>query len=359
MEQDALGASPGAPDTNVSSPGPGPANNDAPAASPSDASQKGPDSDRAALLEVVQKVVGQPAESTVENPQGETEAAKTTADPANPASQPTTSSASQDPLDVDPTDQEMGALVPKTRKRVERLLSQRNSARAETDVLREPAKNWNEFSGYLDQHKLAPADVNLLLGVGAALRRGDMKAFRDGIAPYWKLANEALGDALPQDLSEKVQNGEMTAEVAAEMTRLRHSQMRAEGEVKITQERTQHAETETRVRDVTNAVTQWENGIKQRDPDYGSKADAVLRSSQARLADVLRSGAPYTPDLAVKIAQEAYEEVNGWFQRAAPQRTATRQAPDGTRSSINGGARAEPRSLMEAALRGLELARLH
>jgi hypothetical protein len=346
LDSETQGAPPGAAEPSTSVPadtgGPGP---DA-QASPSDANTQtsSPQDDRAGLLAVVQKVTGTAADI----PGGE--AAPTIPDTGQ---SPLPLTPQTDPLDTDPSDAEMGQLIPKTRKRMERLLNQRNQARTELQNLQQPAEKWNEFNTYLTQAQLAPEDVNLLLGIGAALRRGDMKAFRDGIAPYWQLANEALGDALPVDLHDKVEGGEMTREAAAEMARVRHENHRLQGRVQSQETATTEARTNARVQAVSNAVESWEAGIKQRDPDYGNKADAVLRASQARLAEVLRAGTNYTPELAVQIAQESYNEVNGWMQRLSTPRPATRPGPEGSRHAIN-GARPEPKSLLEAVRLGLE-----
>ena len=247
----------------------------------------------------------------------------------------------------------MEAFQPSTRKRVERLLQQRNDARTELERLKEPAGKWTQFYGYLEQHKLAPEDVNLLLAVGANLRAGNMKAFRDGIAPYWQLANEALGDLLPQDLQAKVESGEVTREMAAEMSRIRHANVRLNGQAQASAtEATQIANQQNSQR-VNAAVTAWEQQIIARDPDYSKKAGAVLRSSQALMSQ--HPGA-MSPDDAVRIAQQAYDEVSGWTGQWRPiQAPATRPVPQGTRG-IN-GARPEPRNLMEAALLGLQRSR--
>jgi hypothetical protein len=350
MATDTEGGAPSsAPDVGTSTPvsltpdtsaDPGPAPSTTPPASPSDA----PVDDHSALLEAVQKVV----EPTAKNLDGEAAPAGPKTDATQPSPEGTV-----DPLDADPGEQELGALIPKTRKRMERLIEQRNSARAETETLKEPAAKWSQFYGYLEQAQLAPEDVNLLLGVGAHLRAGRMKEFRDGIAPYWRLANEALGDFLPQDLQAKVDQGEITNETAAEMSRLRYANARLQGQAQATDKNLQDNRQQQTANAVRNAVTVWEEGVKQRDPDYARKAAAVLRISQALM---LEHGAPQTPEAAVELAKRAYVEAGGWAGQFTPPPQPTRPVPDSTR--VNGsGARPEPRNLMEAAMLGLERSR--
>jgi hypothetical protein len=64
-----------------------------------------------------------------------------------------------------------------------------------------------QLTGYLREHQLAPDDVNMLLGVGASLRRGDFQGFLNGVMPYVQAAQEALGLRLPPDLPSTVEDG--------------------------------------------------------------------------------------------------------------------------------------------------------
>jgi hypothetical protein len=346
MDSDTDSAPSSTPDANVSADTPAPSANsgtaaqDAPSASSSDAP---PVSEHEGLLAVVRKVVQPDAAKNL--PQSEAAEAGPTPDAAAVPSTP-------DPLDSDPTDAELKDFPSKSRKRVERLLSQRNSLRTEVESLKEPAAHWQQMHGYLTANKLAAEDVNLLLGVGAALRRGDFKAFRDGVAPYWQLANEALGDFLPTDLHEKVETGEMTRDVAAEVSRMRYANARLQGQAQQSEREVQQDTQSRTAQAVRDAVTVWEQGIMRRDPDYAKKAGAVLRISQALMAE---NGQAVTPDVAVQIAQRAYEETNTLAGNFQPLVQRTRSSPDSTR--VVNGARPQPRTLMEAALLGLERSR--
>lgn len=326
--------------------GSGPAAQDAPSASPSDAR---PD-DHAALLGVVKQVT-RPENSGSEGRSASQQGSAVAPQQATGA--PQSAPPTADPLDIDPSAQELEGFAPPTRKRVERLLKQRNDARVEIERLKEPAGKWQQLYGYLTQHKLAAEDVNLLLGIGAHMRAGNWRAVRDGMAPYWQLANEALGDMLPQDLQARVSNGEITQDMAAEMSRIRHQNIRLNGMQKASEQEANQVASQQNAQAVNNAVTAWEQQIIQRDPDYARKAGAVLRNSQALMSQ--HQGA-MTPADAVRIAQQAYDEVNGWAGQWRPaQNTPIRPGPQGTRA-IN-GARPEPRNLMEAALLGLQRSR--
>jgi hypothetical protein len=103
---------------------------------------------------------------------------------------------------------------------------------------------------------------------------------------------------------------------------------------------------------VQAAVTTWETETKGRDPDYALKAPAVLRISQALIAE---QGRPKTAEAAVAMAKAAYEEAGRMFAAVRPAPRPTASVPSGARA-VN-GARAEPTTMMEAAIRGLERSR--
>jgi hypothetical protein len=103
---------------------------------------------------------------------------------------------------------------------------------------------------------------------------------------------------------------------------------------------------------VASAVTTWEAELRGRDPDYDRKAPYVLRFSQALIAE---HGRPRTAEAGIAMAKQAYEEANRMFASVKPAPVPTAPQPSGARS-VN-GARAEPKTLMEAAMLGLERAR--
>ena len=324
-------------------------------ASPGDNRASTPDApvdDRSALLAAVQDVVkAKPKNPEGEGKQAAPELASPTTDPNKP-DQP-----AADPLEADPTEAELAAQAPKTRQRIEKLLAERNAVRAEIAALQPAVAKWNQMEGYLKRHDLAAEDVNLLLGVGAALRRGDFKAFRDGVLPYVQLAEQALGLSLPPDLNAKVEAGELTAEAAKELSVARIANARLQGEAKArtnqdTARRT--ADEQARVsNEVQGAVTAWEADVKGRDPDYARKASAVLRITQAIIAE---KGRPRTAAEAVGLAKSAYEEATRMFAAARPAPVPTLPQPNGA-AAVNTDARPAPKTMMEAALLGLQKSR--
>lgn len=259
-------------------------------------------------------------------------------------------------LSQDPTEEELAQSTPKAAKRIRQLLNERFQLREQVKGLDAEAQISRSLKTYLQTHDIAKEDFQLTLDLAAAMRRGDFRSFLEGVGPYVQLATEALGLTLPNDLQQSVARGQMTADAASAMSRERYARALAEqNATRLTQQQQfqtrQHNGAELS-RSVEQAVTAWENQIRTSDPDYGRK-EATVRNFL--WAVIQEKGTPQSPEHAVEIAREAYERANNTLRDFAPAPKPTRMTP----SSIGrtaAGARPEPKTLMEAALLGLERA---
>lgn len=245
--------------------------------------------------------------------------------------------------DKDWSEAELKAVKPHTRKYIGRLVQQRQRLRDDLAAVQPELTQHRQLRSYLDQHKLAPEDVNLLLNVGAALRRGDYKGFLDGIEPYRDVARQSLGLDVAQDLRARVDDGSMTEESAKELTRTRLDAARARAEAESGQQQVQQRDTSALQTQLRSAVDQWETTIRGRDPDYELKEPLIRRTTQGLLQEL---GVPRTQQDAVALAQRAYDEVTAQMARARPAPQATRQRPAAV-STPSLGANPEPRSMLD------------
>jgi hypothetical protein len=256
----------------------------------------------------------------------------------------------------DPSEEEMARYTSRTRDRIKQLLTQRDSARTEAETHKADAEMANGLRSFLSEHRIQKEDFTLLLDLGVALRKGDFRTFYEGVGPYVQLAEEALGITLPADLQAAVQQGMMTTEAARQYSRERMARQIAESQNTQTQQETQQfvsrQQQDALSQAVSGAVNQWEARTRQQDPDYGHKQDLV----KDMLWSVIReTGTPQTPEHAVQIAQEAYRRVNDAAARFRPAPRATQAVPSSVHRAT--GATPEPKTLMEAAMIGLERAR--
>jgi hypothetical protein len=104
---------------------------------------------------------------------------------------------------------------------------------------------------------------------------------------------------------------------------------------------------------VNRSVSAYEERLAANDPDYKAKATSVKRIAQAMLQE--RGGTISTVEEALAITKAAYEEANATLRKLQPTPHATGRVPNGNGHSRS--ARAEPTTLYEAALQGLERSR--
>jgi hypothetical protein len=260
-------------------------------------------------------------------------------------------------LSKDPTEEELARYNQNgAAKRIRKLLDERLQLREQVKGLDAEAQISRSLKTYLQTHDIAKEDFQLTLDLAAAMRRGDFRQFLEGVGPYVQLATEALGLTLPNDLQQSVARGQMTVDAAAAMSRERYARALAEqNATRLTQQQQIQHQRQNGAdlsRSVEQAVTAWENQVRTSDPDYGRK-EATVR--QFLWAVINERGVPQSPEHAVQIANDAYERATNTLREFAPAPRPTRLSP----SSIGrtaAGARPEPKTLMEAALLGLERA---
>jgi len=283
------------------------------------------------------------------DPQKDSSEPQAEPDPSEKAQEDTEedkSSGDEDELPDEPDEAELDGYKPKTRRRIEKLLSERNE-------LRRQSAEYAPFVEAMTNHDVSRDDMALLLGAGAALRRGDFEAFLAGVQPYVDRAQAMLGQRLTPDLQEQVNQGYITADAARELAQRRAHGEHIQGEADRTKERTEKQALEDHAVNVRRTISEWETATRERDPDYAIKQDAVRRHAQALIQE---RGIPQTTEQAVEYAEEAYREVTKLTEAARPQPRSTRLTPNGAQSSNAHGARSEPTSLYDAAMRGLAAA---
>ena len=320
---------------------------------------------RESLLDAVQQAVPglRPSQQQQDDEGGATPA------PAAKPDQAAASAAKPDDfsdLSDDIPAEEMAQYRQQTQRRFHKLLGQRNDARQQVEALTgevgklkalEPSAQAAEsVQKYLRDNDIGRDDFLMLLELGSAMRRGDFRTFYEGVKPYVQLAEEYLGLALPADLHQAVQQGQMTTQAAQQMSRTRMDGALAQSQrlrqQQLFEQNNQMIGRQNLGNAVTAAVASWEQQMKQQDPDYAAK-EPLLR--QIMWAVVEERGRPQTPEHAVAIAQEAYKRSGEFITRYKPPPRPTMKTPSST--GRTNGAVPEPGSLKEAVQQALERAR--
>lgn len=238
--------------------------------------------------------------------------------------------------------------------RWQEMLRERDGYKAQVESLKDKAERFDAIGAFAQQHGLNADELNQGFQIMALMKNDPQKAL-ELLAPHLANLELATGRRLPEDLQADVENGLITAERAQELARIRleaqtHRQRaeRTEAEIRAEREREQQREQQRQAaeaaRAMQGAVMQWEEGIKQRDPDYSHKQRFVTDRVRALMAE---KGRPQNAEEAVALVKEAYDDVTRQMRTMLPKREQVR-----TVTSDQSSTRATPApKTMEEAIR--------
>lgn len=313
-------------------------------------------------------------EKPAAEPKGETtvlDAVKAALDKSNPENAPTSEkpdpkSAAEPAADAkkdgadgeaesdDLSEEELTRLRPKTRKRIENLLADRTTRDRRIAELEPKAAEFDKVLNFVEDAGLSTDEVNRGFNVMRDLKRDPEKAYAT-LKPIVAQLAQMFGDTLPDDLQQEVAHGRLTEAHARELARSRSVATISKSEMDFRDKRAENQRTRdaqvTRVNQVQDAVTKWENTAARGDPDWKHKQDRVteLVELEVRRRQERERGYYPTPEEAVAISKAALEKVNGEFKRFAPKPRAITPTPDGASSQST----PKPTSILEAARQGL------
>lgn len=262
------------------------------------------------------------------------------------------------------TDEELKSYKPKTRKRIEGLLDDRQRLTERLDVITPMAEQMENLQTFMQDRGLSPQNVSELLVVGSLAMSADPKDLRAALTRAKGFVSQietALGDVLPEDLQRKVDDGLIDADSAKEVAQARAAQQLADVKVQRADNRVQH--TTQRVEQQSQAVaaevvhstiSDWQRQKFSMDPDYPRKAELLQKEIKLRVQ--AEGGRVLDKNKALKIAEEAYAEVNRLFKALSPTK-----APEAKRmmqsKAVPGNLASKPNSPLEAARAGLQKVR--
>ncbi len=257
-----------------------------------------------------------------------------------------------DPDDL--TEDELAKLRPKTRKRIENLLQDRQQRDGKIAELEPKAQRFEQLVRFVQEANLSTDEVNEGFEVMRLMKNDPLKAW-ERLKPIVASLQAVVGEVLPEDLQIAVNQGEITEPRARELARSRNqaalSNNRAEHLQRKEQEAQQRQSHEMQQTEVRNAVVAWEKSKAGSDPDWKLKQARVLEMVQLETLSREKANPNFvwTPDAAVEFANKALERVQEEFKRLAPRPKAINPVTDvaSTRSE------AKPRNAVEAAKLGL------
>tara|TARA_B100000963_G_scaffold360543_1_gene391808 strand:+ start:286 stop:1290 length:1005 start_codon:yes stop_codon:yes gene_type:complete len=288
------------------------------------------------LLAVVEKAMNPPkeaeshSEDEVKDGEQEEQQVETQAE--------TLSEATEKDESPDEAEEEENAKLPfHNHPRFKQVIKERKEAKEQLELARKDQDEYKKITSYLEANNLTADEAAQGFQIMAMMKSSPTEAIK-ALTPYMNSLQEATGQTLSDDIREKVDQGYMDEDIGKEL-----SMARAENErlKKLNESQSQQqdlAKQRQNIDQLANAVTEWENKIAQTDPDYSRIEKEV--NDRVRVK-VLEAGRPETQEQALKIAQEAYNEVKG---RHVTTKTPIKATQGG---KLGGTPMPEPKSLMD------------
>lgn len=134
-----------------------------------------------------------------------------------------------------------------------------------------------------------------------------------------------LGEALPSDLQQAVDDGKIDVEFAKATAKLRLEA----AQLKSTSTRTEEQQQQRQVQEVRNAIEGWKNTVAKADASFKPKASPDLPDGKFELVNMKfsslwSSNPPQDMSGVVALCQRAYDEVNGFITQVSPRQPAKR-----------------------------------
>lgn len=261
--------------------------------------------------------------------------------------------AASDPEDLTgriPND-EYAALPPKTRARIKEYRARMAQLDEQLKDYAPKAQSLGQLQQYLQTAGLSQEDFVESLEV-ARLIKSDPAAAYQRMQPIIERLQGHVGERLPDDLAQAVEEGSISDDYAKQLARARAEGARlTERDQREAESRLAQQAQESNQRTV-DAVKALEATWQSTDPDFKLKAERVWERMQSIMQ---REGRAPTPEYITEVAKKAKQDVDAWIKQALPGRREMRPTPDANDAPHS--AAAEPKSAMDAARNALRRAR--
>ena len=261
------------------------------------------------------------------------------------ASEDDEESKSKDDESDDPTEEELEAWKPKTRKRFEQLQAKYRDASERLEKAEVDAGWKTNFDGFLSKNKISHEEANTLFDIGAMMKNDPMGAL-ESLTPYYNQLLNATGQILSPELKEQVRQGYVTEQAAYELSRQRATNRNYESRDKQANDQRLQDEADQQKQtsiDIQGALAKLEQSWQTSDPDYSLKSTRVQERVKLMWFEASQKNTmPKTVDQAVRMAEKAKREVEVELRKYRPRKPVT--SVDG---GSNGPTKPQPQNTLD------------
>lgn len=167
------------------------------------------------------------------------------------------------------------------------------------------AERYQNVQGFLDKNGIAPEEAAEGFTIMAAMRQDPVKAW-EMLKPHVQLLLQAAGEVLPEDLSKRVQDGELTVEAARELAKANARVRNVEAGRTFEQQQRERQEQQERAKSIHDTAITWAQDRAKKDPNFDAKQPALMREV-AYLQQI--EGKPDTPEGVKAQLEKAYKAI--------------------------------------------------
>ena len=217
---------------------------------------------------------------------------------------------------------------------------------AEKNEYRKGHEQYVKIQNSLKDMKLSAEETAQGLSI-MGLMKSNPQAALEALQPIISNLQQVTGQIIPDDIQQKIEDGYMDEDVGKELARTRADvQLQRNANQQMLNEQ-QQMNASDQINIIAQSVTNWEENVRQTDPDFELKQDEV----DDRVSALVRErGRPNNSEDAIALAQEAYETVTKRHQSRLGVRKPIRSLSGG---KLGGSPVPEPKSLMDAVQNAL------
>lgn len=221
---------------------------------------------------------------------------------------------------------------------------------SEVKAYEEKAQNFDSLSTWVNDAGLAQDEFVEGLNIMREMKRDPFKAY-EMLMPYMQSLQQQVGEVMPDDIQQRVEQGLLDEESAKELVKARLRADMLENR-RVEQEQEDEAQAQQQVQQqhiqaLQTAASTWEASWKASDPDYEVKKSMV----KAFVVNLMNTeGVPTDAKGVVAQCNKARAEVESHLKRIAP----PRQPVNTIKGTASTGAVQAPKSSLDAARLALQ-----
>lgn len=262
---------------------------------------------------------------------------------------PATPDPASDPKDEELSEDELKQLSEKTQKRFRYLTTALKAKDTEVASLSPKAKEYDNLHAWVRSQNLSDAEVRGTLEM-TGLLKNNPRAALERLRAVVRATEQVVGEILPPELQQRVDQGFLTVEDAKAQARATAEARMATARATALADHQRQTQAVTEQKAATEqtlgAVETWEAAKAKSDPDWHLKQPEIAKAVKLAILEKAQTlGTPWfpTPTEAVKLSEDALKDVNTRFSRFVPKPKAVTPAVGGASSR----SASEPKTMLD------------